>query len=237
LTLATGFAAIALAYFTKEQHFSLYTSWQMLAALAVFVLAFACFLGAIFRWPFPPWKKPGFPNVKVRIDGSGITNAERTIYTPGGNILVKGTAKLQVFKVRIVNLEDEQNANLTIRLFAKLGPGSFGDVLEAVCTPPDWQLSPTLNIAPIRMPIFLQPGSAIGGDLVYVMMGTYQYAPVSGRLELEDHVTGKRVSIPAHMGSFHKRAMVPSHGLKVLARSRTPTPTAWSFPWPRWWII
>jgi hypothetical protein len=238
LTLATAFAAIALAYFTKEQHFSLYTSWQMLAALAVFILAFACFLGAILRWPFPPWKKLRFPNIKVRIYGSGFTTTESTIHVHGAASPLVRPATLQVFRVRIVNVEAEQNANLTIRLYAKLVPGSAADLLETVCAPPDWELSSTLNLDPIRMPIVLQPGSATGGDLVYEMMSFYQYARISGRLELEDHVSGKRVSIPAHMGSFDKRTMDPSlGGAEILETGRLPAPTGWAFPWPRSWII
>jgi hypothetical protein len=63
------------------------------------------------------------------------------------------------------------------------------------------------------MPIVLQPGTAVGGDLPYVLTRYRNFTnPFSGDLELEDHVTGKRVRIPAQMGEFDKKKMVPSSG-------------------------
>jgi hypothetical protein len=46
LTLGAVLAAVAIAYFTKETHYSLSTGPQMVMAYAAFALAFLCFLRA-----------------------------------------------------------------------------------------------------------------------------------------------------------------------------------------------
>lgn len=206
-------AAIAIAYYAKQTSYSVLLNRWMLASCAFFLAAFVCFLGAIRVWSFPPRKKLTFPNVQVHVYGNGVTNTDHTVYVHGASSALITPATLYIFKVRIVNLEAEQNANLTVRIYVKLVPGSFDVIGETIWLPPDWSLSPTLNLTPLQMPIVLQPGTAISGDLVYEMTSHYQYAsPFSARLELEDHVSGKRVSIPAQMGKFDKRTMVASSG-------------------------
>lgn len=48
--------------------------------------------------------------------------------------------------------------------------------------------------------------------------------PFEAHLELDDHVTGKRVRIPAHMGQFDKKTMVPSSGGIEIAAEPSPAP-------------
>jgi hypothetical protein len=212
-------AAIAIASYAKLTNYSVLLNRWMLVSLAFFLAAFACFFGAIKGLRFPPWKKITFPDIKIHVYGAGFEVVERVITVPGAssNLVTKET--LWLFMVRIVNMEAEQNASLTVRLYAKLVPGSFDDVLEMVCTPPDWSLSPDLGLNPIQMPFVLEPGNTVGGHLPYVMPPFLKFAsPPSGHLELEDHVTGKRVLIPAQMGAdaFDKRTMVPSsHGIPI----------------------
>ena len=175
------------------------------------------FLGAIKGLRFPPWKKIAFPDIKIHVYGAGFKVAERVITVPGASMDRVTREALQLFMVRIVNMEAEQNASLTVRFYAKLVPGSFSDAEEMVCPPPDWELSPTLNLKPIPMPYVLEPGNAVGGHLPYVMQSFLEFtSPASGHLELEEHITGKRVLIPAQMGEFDKRTMVPSsHGIAI----------------------
>jgi hypothetical protein len=75
--------------------------------------------------------------------------------------------RLQRWRVRITNLETEQNASLTISLFVRLVPGSRGQIGESIWTVPDWPLDPTFGLDQIEMPIILPPGVTKGGDLVY----------------------------------------------------------------------
>lgn len=47
LTVGAVLAAVAISYFTKEQHYSLSTGPHMIGAYAAFILAFLCLLAAI----------------------------------------------------------------------------------------------------------------------------------------------------------------------------------------------
>jgi hypothetical protein len=59
--------AVAIAYYTKEQHYPLSTGPQMIAAYAAFACAFLCFLAAITAWrPWQRWQR--FPKLTIRID-------------------------------------------------------------------------------------------------------------------------------------------------------------------------
>jgi hypothetical protein len=212
LTLAAAFVAIALAYFTKEAHFSLYTSWQMPAALGAFILAFACFAAAILGMAFPPWVKVKFPNVYIEIYGGIQATTTRAI--PNGMQL---DTPIVGYKVRITNLESEQNASLTIRPFLKLEPGSAGRIGEAICTDIDWPLDPNLGLRVIEMPILLAPGTAIGGDLVYEVSrwpGSKLASPPQVRFQLMDHISDQKMNVvmKASMAKFSRKDMAPAKG-------------------------
>ncbi len=152
---------------------------------------------------------------------------ERVITVPGASNKLITTVKPQRYMVRIVNMEAEQNANLTIRLYAKLVPGSFGPVLNTVC-PPYWNISQDAELRPIEDPLVLGPGVARGGDLLYEMASYLQFAePLEGYLEIEDRVSGKRKRIPAVGGTrFDKKTMVPSSGGIEFAEEPNELPSA-----------
>jgi hypothetical protein len=182
----------------------------MLGALVAFLAAFACFFGAIKRWPFPSLAKPGFPDLTVEIFGASTTDTEREA---GSGLPVP--AHLRSFTVRVTNAEPTQNASLTVLLYVALIPGSWGRAGEAVCPPPDWTLPPSLGLSPITMPLALSPGAAISGQLVYEIPEYYLdriAEPMNARLELWDHVTGRRVTVPAHLGNHGKSEMTASSG-------------------------
>jgi hypothetical protein len=206
-------AAIAIAYYAKLTHYSVLLNRWMLASLLFFLAAFACLLCAIKGVRLPPWKKIEFPDIKVHVHGEGFNTVERVITAPGMAKNLVTNEVLKRYMVRIVNMEEQQNASLTIRLYVKLKPGSFGPALETVCPPLSWNLPPDSGLNPIQMPVVLQPGVAVGGDLLYVMGGGFEFAePFEAYLELDDHATGKRMRIPAHMGEFDKKTMVRSSG-------------------------
>ena len=224
-------AAIAVAYFAKETHYAILWNRWMLVATLLFLTAFACFLAGVTGRALP-LIKPRFPNIKVDIYGAGSVTAQspilfsRGIGTTAGSMTIL-SAQLQLFFVRFLNIETEQNASLTVRLYVKLIPGSFGPVGEAVCTPPGWELPADLKLKAISTHMVLPPGHSVDGNLVYEISQIYEgkVAPLGARLEIEDHISGKRMSIPAEMGNYDKRNMVPSSGgVEILETEYEPEP-------------
>ena len=142
--------------------------------------------------------------------GTGSIDTQRE----GGSGLAV-PAHLRSFNARFRNTGSEQGASLTVLLYVRLIPGSWGRVGEAVCPPPDWALPPSLSLNPIVMPFELPPGSTVAGHLVYEMPGYYLdkiAEPIDARLELWDHVTDKRMTMPTQIGSYDKSKMIPSSG-------------------------
>jgi hypothetical protein len=210
LALFAFLTAVAVAYFLKGAHYSLFANGWMLGALLTFLAAFASFFGAVRTWPFPPGARPGFPDINVEIYGSGSLDTQRE----GGSGLAV-PARLRSFNARFTNTGSDQRASLTVLLYLKLIPGSWGRVGEAVCPPPDWPLPPSLGLNPIPMPFDLMPGGTVAGHLVYEIPGYYLDKiadPADARLELWDHVTDKRMTVPTEIGSYDKSRMIPSSG-------------------------
>lgn len=210
LALAPFLAAIAIAYFAKDAHYSLLDNFWMLGAFVSFLAAFSCFFGAIAGWSLPPRVKPQFPDIRVQIYGTGSIDTEREAGT-GIDVPVR----LRSFHTRVSNTEAARDANVSVLLYVKLIPGSWGRVGEAACPPPDWTLPPSLSLSPISMPFMLPPGETIDGHLVYEIPRYYLDKiadPTNARLELWDRVTGKRMNIPAEMGDYDTSKMAPSSG-------------------------
>jgi hypothetical protein len=210
LALFGFLTVVAVAYFLKDAHYSLLVNGWMLGALATFLAAFTCFFGAIRTWPFPPGARPDFPDLDVEIYGTGSIDTQRE----GGSGLAV-PAHLRSFHARFRNSGSEQAASLTVLLYVKLVPGSWGRVGEAVCPPPQWTLPPSLSLSPISMPLELPPGATVTGHLVYEIPGYYLdkiAEPVDARLEICDHGTDRRMTVPARIGSYDKTRMIPSSG-------------------------
>jgi hypothetical protein len=226
LALFAAFVAIGLAYFTKEDHFSFYTSWEAWASLVVFAAAFGCFFSAIRGWPFPPGAKQKFPDIFFEVyGGSALT----TTYTfPNG---MEKSVPLAGYKVRITNLEHEQNANLTIDAFLKLDPGPEGGFDEAILFPLDWPLDPKVPLKSIDRTIVLGPGTTISGDLVYEtsMVGGYGplASPPSARFRIFDHISNEARDVimeGSSLGKFGRNDMVSSRGGAEIVKPQAPPP-------------
>jgi hypothetical protein len=210
LALFPFLAAISIASFVKEAHYSLFLNWWMLGACLAFLAAFTCFYGAIKRWSFPPLERSGFPDIRIEIYGTGALDTEREAETG-----LAVPVHLRSFNARFISMETARDASLTVLLYVTLIPGSWGRVGEATCPPPDWTLPPALSLNPISIPIALPPGNAVGGQLVHEIPHYYLdkiAEPMKARLELWDHVTDKRVSIRAEIGSHDRNEMLPSSG-------------------------
>lgn len=215
LTLFAFLTAIAIAYFTKEPHYSLFANAWMPAALVSLLAAFAAFFAATQSWAFPPAVKAGFPDITIDIYSIGSTDTEREA-SSGLDV----PAHLRSFNVRFANAEHGRSAQLTATMYVKLIAGSWGRAGEAVCPPPTWTVPPSLGLSPMSVPLDLGPGSEARGQLVFEIPRYYLNkiaSPIVARLELTDHVSGARVSIPAELGHYDKSAMaVAAGGAEIL---------------------
>lgn len=213
LTSSAFFAVVAIAYFLKDKNYSLFLNGWMLAALLSFAVAWASFFGATRSWPLPPAARParpGFPALELDIEGASSIETQRDA---DSGLAV--SARLRSFTVTLRSAETVQRASLSVLLYAKLVPGSWGRVGEAVCPVPDWALPPSLNLHPMAMPVDLPPGGRASGQLVYEIPGYYLdklAEPPSARLELWDHVSDQRMTVPAEVGSHDRSRMVLSSG-------------------------
>ena len=210
LTLFAFFTAVAIAYFAKGKHYSLLVNGWMLGALLTFLAAHASFFAAIRSWSVPQTARQAFPSLEIEIFGISSIDTQREA---DSGLAV--AAQLRSLTAALHNREAEQRASVTVALYVKLVPGSWGRVGEALCPPPDWPLPPSLGLNPLRMPVDLPPGGEVSGQLVYEIPGYYVdkiAQPLNARLELWDHVTDKRMTVPAEIGSHDKSRMVPSSG-------------------------
>lgn len=210
LTLFAFLTAVAISYFLKEPSYSLFRNPWMPLAILSFLIAFAAFFAATKSWAFPQVVKDGFPDITVDIVSAGSTDTEREA-SSGLDV----PAHLRSFHARFANTEADRSANLSVTMYVKLVAGSWGRAGEAVCPPPSWTLPPSLGLSPMSMPFELAPGKDAGGQLVFEVPRYYQSKlanPLAARLEITDHITGRRVSIPAALGHYDKTAMVASSG-------------------------
>jgi hypothetical protein len=219
LTASAGLLAIALAYFTKIQKYSLFTSWWMLATVIIFLLAFISFYSAIKGIAFPPWEKPSFPKIKVIIYGA--STSEIPVTAEGKSI---APFFIYYYRLHVINLEKEQNASLIFRLFFSLSPHSQGPFGETMASRadlkqmegfPGFAYSHTLAPNPLPETILLSPATSATGDLVY-MVATFSWQklaePRQVRLVIEDLVSGKAMQkmTDATMAQFTTSDMSPA---------------------------
>lgn len=206
LTVGAVLTAVAIAYFTKETHYSLSTGPQMIAAYISFVLAFLCFLAAIAGWrPWLRWQR--FPNLMIRVDGFGNETGSKQI--PGFPPRPTG---LLMLKVHITNAEVDRNVSIRAAyLLAKAKPGSdWGH--EHLFSAPFDPVSRTSPGPALEFPVNLAPGASDGGEMVFEL-SDYKMPdvgqPFDARVEIHDAIIGKIACFPATMGIYRRR-----HGLR-----------------------
>jgi hypothetical protein len=206
LTIGAVLTAIAIAYYTKETHYSLSTGPQMVEAYASFILAFLCFLAAIAGWrPWLRWQR--FPNLAIRVDGMG--NETATKQTTG---FPPRPTRLLTLKVHITNAEVDRNVSIRAAyLLARAKPGSdWGH--EHLFAAPFEPVSRTHSGHALEFPVSLAPDASDGGELVfelqdYIMADVAE--PFDARIEIHDAISGKMACFPAVMGLYRRR-----HGLR-----------------------
>lgn len=205
LTIGAVLTAVAIAYYTKETHYSLSTGPQMVAAYASFILAFLCFLAAITGWrPWLRWQH--FPNLVIRVDGFG--NETGSAQIPG---FPPEPTRLLVLKVHITNAEVDRNASIRAAYLlakAKLGSGWGHEQLFAA---PFDLVSRKRPDHALKFPVNLAPAASDGGELVFELkdyLMTDVAEPFDARVEIHDAISGKMACFPAVMGLYRRR-----HGL------------------------
>lgn len=202
LTIGGVLTAVAIAYFTKESHYSLSTGPQIVAAYASFILAFLCFLAAIAGWrPWLRWQR--FPNLIIRVDRVGDETGTTQIrdFPPI-------PTKLKVLKVHITNSEIDRNVNIRAAyLLAKAKLGS--DLYDCVFNAPFWQVSQDRPVHTLELPVNLAPQVSEGGELIFQLTNVIDVAePFEARVEIHDAISGKMASFPAAIGLYSRH-----HGL------------------------
>jgi hypothetical protein len=210
LGLFVFFGAIAISYFEKEPRYSLFWNPWMLLSMLWFVAAFAAFYAAANGRAFPRLAVDRFPDITVDILSTGSLDTEHEA-SNGLDV----PAHLRSLQCRITNAEAARPAGLSATLYVKLVAGSWGRAGEGVCPPPSWALPPALGLSPMTMPINLGPGEQATGHLVFEVPRFYLErltSPITARLELLDHVSGKQVSMPAEIGHYANSAMTATRG-------------------------
>jgi hypothetical protein len=210
LTLFAFLTVVAISYFLKEPNYSLFGNAWMLLALISLLIAFAAFFAATRSWPFPSAVNQGFPDLVIDINSVGSTDTEHESST-GLDV----AAHLRTIHARFTNTERDRSASLTATMYVKLVAGSWGRTGEALCPPPTWPLPPSLGLSPMSTPIDIAPQGQLAGQLVFEVPRYYLdklASPVTARLEIEDHLSRRLVSIPADLGHYDKSAMMPAAG-------------------------
>jgi hypothetical protein len=207
ITGGSVLTALAIAYYTKEQHYALSTGPQMTAAYFAFAFAFLCFLAAITAWrPWQRWQR--FPNLTIRIDAYGTVAATQE------RVGIKTPVSLVILKLHITNNEVDRRASIrAVYLLGRCKPGStwgYWHVFTAPTSPASYENPRT----PVELPMNLEPQASDGGWLIFeltsFLMDDVDWSEGSG-LELHDAVTGKMATCPAAVGGSYRRR----HGLRV----------------------
>jgi hypothetical protein len=225
LTLGTVLSAIAIAYFTKFKHFSLYTSWQSIAAVTVFGLAFIAFLGAILGWPFR-LRQPRFPNVDVTIATKVMVPFIKTeMYT--GHTLTWARHP-RAHRLTITNNETERPVSIDLDVWMKMRsdqPREWWSGWLEPSVPPELA---HMNVAPLlQLPVNLQPHESRQG-WIYQEFDQPPYMgmladPLEGRIRLIDRNGPWRAYVPQVAGHYTRRQLETERGLP---KSLSPNPDA-----------
>lgn len=201
LTVGGVLTAIAVAYYTKETHYSLSSGPQMVVAYASFILAFLCFLAAIAGWrPWLRWQR--FPNLTVRVDGFGTEKVTKQM--PGFPQL---PTTLLTLIVHITNAEVDRKASIRAAyLLAKTKPNSV--LHEHLFTKPRDEIAYTRPVNALKFPMNLEPQDSVGGEMIFELTEYLMdevAEPFDARVEIHDAISGKMACFPAVMGIYTRR--------------------------------
>jgi hypothetical protein len=207
LTVGAVLAAVAIAYFTKETHYSLGTGPQMVMAYAAFALAFLCFFAGIAGWrPWLRWQR--FPNITVRVDSFGYQTGSQQIHG-----FPPRPVRLAAMNVHITNAEVDRRVSIRAAyLMLKAKPGT--PVYEQLFTKPFWPVERDRRADVLKLPLNLSPQESGGGELVFELVDYLEIDPAGGpgRIEIHDAISGKMASFPAAVvGGIYRRR----HGLRA----------------------
>jgi hypothetical protein len=205
LTVGAVLAAVAIAYFTKEAHYSLSTGPQMVMAYAAFALAFACFFAAIAGWrPWLWWQR--FPNITVRVDSFGHEIGSKQ--TPG---FPARPVRLVTMNVHFTDAEVDRSVSIRAAyLLVRAKPGS--PFYEQLFSRPLWSVERNRPADVLTFPLNLAPQASGGGELVFELLDFQEIDPTAGpaRIEIHDSISEKMACFPAAIGVYRRH-----HGLRT----------------------
>ena len=205
LTVAVGAVGLGNALRPKDATLSA-TNGFLLVAYAFGFAALVLFVAGIV---VPRRVMHHFPNIKIEVTGVGFHSVD---YEPTPGIGM--TAQLADVALRFTSKESDRAASLSIRLYRKLSPEGLADFGagpdELPLTPFLWLGAPppAVRLPTLSMPSPLPAQRAVSGWVSFEIPPYWDahFARDNlGRIEIEDHVSGSRVSVPAHMGTWDRK--------------------------------
>lgn len=180
--------------------YSFWTAPEMDACYILLPMAFYCFIAGFLNLNFPPWVRPGFPNLEIDIN---------RIQHRGHPVGDRSDLWIALY-LRIGSREADRNASISLHYRAKLNPDTergqkFGETLFLGDIhkegpddfPTEWLAQP-LNIVPQH---------SYGGYYVArvdSMWRSLMVEPYEESLLIEDHNSDRAVAIPITTGGrFH----------------------------------
>jgi len=207
LTAGAVLAAVAIAYFTKETHYSLGTGPQMVMAYAAFTLAFLCFFAGIAGWrPWLRWQR--FPNITVRVDGIGSEAGSKQM--PG---FPPWPVRLMTMNVHITNAEADRGVSIRaayLLLRAKRGTPLYAHLFSKST----WPIERDRPADALKLPLNLAPQESGGGELVFELDREIDPAAGPGRVEIHDSISGKMACFPGSHRRIQKTPRIASDDLR-----------------------
>jgi hypothetical protein len=206
LTIGAVLTAVAIAYFTKETHYSLSTGPQMVIAYTAFAFAFLCFFAGIAGWrPWLRWQR--FPNITVRVDSYGNEAGSQQAFG-----FPPRPVRLVTMNVHVTNAEVDRRVSIRAAyLLLKAKPPS--PIYEQLFARPFWPVERNRPADVLKLPLNLAPQESDGGELVFELDDYREIDPAGGpgRIEIHDSISGKMACFPAAMGGIYRRR----HGLRA----------------------
>jgi hypothetical protein len=175
---------------TDHQAYSFWTAWPIIGSYALVVAAGWLIVSALRGWPIPPWQGATFPDLEIEINGCGIYTVPSE--HPDGWL---------VFSLRITNRESDQIASLTIRYRGKFGDNKKGlQFGETIFTAPKGDPPEKVPADWLSFPLNVLPQHSVGGNYVALLSWsdrTNLEVPSQGVLLIEDHTSGRAITVPA----------------------------------------
>ena len=140
---------------------------------------------------------------RLRIDVMGM----RTLV--GSRMSGTDVFPLRALRVRVTSMEAERSAALTFRLYFT---ADESEALEGVVWGPpvdDFDFPSPVELDQLPDPVNVAHETTVGGDLLFQESLFPLDTSTPGWLEVRDHISGKRVRMPADTGTYDRNTWAP----------------------------